>query len=109
MSKFPRTLRIGPYRFTLRVDDAAVLAYQDAGGAGVGALTNLPDHTMIFASACDHPAAILHEILHALADQSGLNIRLGNEREEDVIQSLDHGLLGVLRDNPDLLRYLIEE
>ena len=102
----PKTLRIGPYKYTLKVDDAAILDYQSVGGEQVGAFTDPPHRSMTFASASSQPSTTLHEVLHVLCDQSGLNIRLGSEREEDVIQSIEHLLLGVIRDNPALIAYL---
>ena len=106
-SRLPRSLRIGPYTYTLRVDDAAILAYQAQAGEIVGALTHLESFEMKFASTSSGPSTVLHEVLHVLMDQSGLAQRLGDEREEDTIQSLDHLLLGVLRANPALVAYLV--
>lgn len=100
----PRSIRIGPYTFTLRVDDAAVMGTQDS----IVAFTDLPKRVMTFSSNADQPASVVHESLHAIFDQSCLNIRLGSEREEDVIQSIDHGVLAWIRANPALMRYLVE-
>lgn len=108
MSRPPRTLRIGPYTFTLRVDDAAIIDEVGTGVDSIAAFTNLAALTMTFATKANQPAAVVHEILHVLSDQSGLNIRLGQEREEDVVQSLEHGLLAVIRANPALIAYLTE-
>lgn len=51
---------------------------------------------------------MLHEIIHQLFDDSG-GIDLPGDLEETVCQSLQAPLLGVLKDNPDLVRWLVGE
>lgn len=48
---------------------------------------------------------LLHEVLHAIADVSGLS-QIDSPDEENFIESVDSTLLQVLRDNPALLAYL---
>ena len=102
----PKSIKIGPHTFTTRVSDAAIMAMADARGDGISAFTDLSQLTMTFATASNLPVSVIHEVLHALFDNCGLNVRLGSDREEDVIQSIDHGLLAVLRSNPTLVEYL---
>ena len=108
MARLPRALTIGPYRYELRVDAPAVLTYTNIVGTGANGFSELLEHRIVLASAENAHHVILHEILHVLADQSGLDMRLGTDRTEDVIQSIDHLLLGVIRANPALVEYLTE-
>lgn len=50
---------------------------------------------------------LLHEVMHACFDSSGLTMK-DNCPEEMVVNDLTFPLLGVLRDNPDLVAYLTE-
>ena len=104
----PRTVKIGPYRYSLLVDDAAVAAQERASNDSIDAFTSLAKHEMRFSSAAHQPVSVIHEVLHALFDLTGANIRLGSEREEDVIQSIDHLIVALLQENPALIRYLVE-
>lgn len=50
--------------------------------------------------------ALLHELLHAIGRQSGLEYEPGEYTEEKFVVSLSHGLVALLRDNPALVEYL---
>jgi hypothetical protein len=50
---------------------------------------------------------MLHEIVHLLFDDSGLE--MASEDEERICLALQAPLLGVLRDNPDLVAWLTSE
>jgi hypothetical protein len=52
-------------------------------------------------------AVLLHEILHACFVDSSYEMTY--EEEERVVATLTNPLLSVLRDNPDVVRYLLEE
>jgi len=52
---------------------------------------------------------LLHEILHALIDQTSVKRQLKDmdkDLEEDFVWALTPRLLGLLRDNPELVEYL---
>lgn len=52
----------------------------------------------------DRERAILwHEILHAVESDAGISLT------EEQVRAMAAGLFAVLRDNPDLTRYLLEE
>lgn len=54
---------------------------------------------------------LLHEILHALISKTGLAEQGGilhGEAEEQMVQALTPLLLHVLRENPALVRFLVE-
>ena len=50
---------------------------------------------------------LIHEIIHQLFDVSGL--QLEKDVEEQVCLSIQSPMLGVLRDNPDLVAWLSSE
>ena len=50
--------------------------------------------------------ALLHEILHAIGRQSGLEYEGGDYTEEKFVIAFSHGLIALLRDNPELVDYL---
>lgn len=52
--------------------------------------------------------ALLHEILHAIGRQSGLEYEGDDYTEEKFVITFSHGLLALLRHNPELVRYLID-
>jgi hypothetical protein len=58
---------------------------------------------------------VLHEVLHGLITEYGLeNYMAGSDEievassEEQIVRLLAHGLTGFIRDNPDVLRWVIE-
>lgn len=50
---------------------------------------------------------LLHEVLHAILTDSPF--RLSNDDEERAIRAVTPGLLAALRDNPDLVKFLLED
>jgi predicted site-specific integrase-resolvase len=55
-------------------------------------------------------AILLHEIVHGIFTHSKLNKTLNEKEEllEDVVEIVAHGMLGVIRDNPGLVREIQE-
>lgn len=55
-------------------------------------------------------AILLHEIVHGILNHSKLNKTLNEKEEllEDVVEIVAHGMLGVIRDNPELVREIQE-
>lgn len=54
---------------------------------------------------------VLHEVIHAICDIAGMGYLIGvdDEGEERIIRLLTPWLLGLLRDNPRLVAYLLEK
>lgn len=50
--------------------------------------------------------ALLHEILHAIIRQTGLEFEGDDYTEEKFVIAISHGLLALLRHNPELLNYI---
>jgi Zn-dependent peptidase ImmA (M78 family) len=55
-------------------------------------------------------AVLFHEILHGIFSDSRLSETLDKDPAllEDIIEVMAHGILGVIRDNPDLVREIRE-
>lgn len=50
---------------------------------------------------------IIHEALHAVVYQQGL--KLGDEQEELIVNSMANGLTGILVDNPGFVNWIKEQ
>jgi Zn-dependent peptidase ImmA (M78 family) len=48
---------------------------------------------------------LLHEVLHAVWHEYGLQ---DDDREERIVHTLASGLIQVMRDNPQVIRYLLK-
>lgn len=106
MSRLPKSIKVGPYRYAVRVDDATV--DKEAGGRDLYAITRTGVHEIVFRKNTeDLQATLLHEVLHAVWALSGLDGRWeSHPTEEDAIETLDSLLLAVLQENPSLVSYL---
>jgi hypothetical protein len=49
-------------------------------------------------------STLLHEIVHAIYDEYGIS---KDDEEERVVNSISNGLSQVIRDNPDVLAFII--
>ena len=99
---FPRQVRIGPYRY--KVMDRR-------GGTDLGEceVDHLLLHISVGQPLDSERDTLLHEVLHACIAHSGLDRRLADDVEEDVIRSLSPVLLDTLQRNRALVRYLTGE
>jgi hypothetical protein len=52
---------------------------------------------------------LLHEVLHTVTFQTNLYNELGDEKEESFVWRIAPVLLTVLRENPELVAYLLAE
>lgn len=52
---------------------------------------------------------VLHEALHKVWEQAGLRDRYAATTEEYILSSLDGRICDLLRDNPDLVKLLVED
>ena len=50
-------------------------------------------------------AILLHEILHGIAFTTHQQLK----EEEEVVRAMTDGLCGVMRDNPDLFKWILKE
>ncbi len=98
----PPVVRISgrPWR-TVKMD----LTDQEAQGlsdSGNGTIAIHETHESLFAEQ----DTVLHEVMHSVFRQQG---RPYTQAEERFVTALTPGLLGVLHDNPELVKYLLRK
>lgn len=103
----PRKIRIGPHIYRVQTGKKAKQHLDDLGL--VGQCIPAEAVIMIYPGLSGTVAAecLLHEILHAIYDQTSLRGG-GKALEEDVVSSISALLVSVLRDNPTLVTLLVE-
>lgn len=105
--KYPATVSVGPHEYELDLSAAAGYARRADGELGHTELD-----TFKISVDPDRPDSgvaetVLHEILHAIFRQAALGERPGlAAAEEHVVTAMAPLLLGVLRQNPELIRAL---
>jgi hypothetical protein len=99
----PRALRIGGREWRIRfrklasMGDAYGLTHYDKG------LLDIANGQAPF----DTRDTVLHEAMHAILAQQG-RTSFGSEEEELYVRALATGLMGVLQDNPEFAKWLIQ-
>jgi hypothetical protein len=103
----PKKIKVGPFTVQTRLEpelqamtDSLVGLWQDK------LLTVLLDAGMTDELEKE---TLLHELLHAVWDCTGLSKRIDDDQEEEVIRCLSPLVFGMLRANPDLVEYLTEK
>lgn len=99
----PDTIRVFGRTYTFN--------YEQAGGLGqdrVGSCDNIHQIITIDAqqSLVEEADTVLHEVMHAIFYT--MKIGLDIDTEEKVVSALATGLIGVLQDNPEFARWIIE-
>lgn len=101
MTGKPKKVNVGPFRYTI----AWVEDLPESSG-----FTNM-DHRIIgVAGSCDEQTqreTLLHEILHAVIDMTGLRGE-DKDKEEKLVASISPVLYDVLRSNPTVVAYLLD-
>jgi hypothetical protein len=107
--KPPKTIKVGSriYKVSARRRDLH-RTQSEIQQSVLGATMNhrLKIHLDKKAAAGVVQETLLHEVLHAVTEFTGLDDNLG-ESEEDFVNRLSPVLLQVLRDNPELVEYLL--
>lgn len=105
-ARFPALIKVGPYRYRTRR-----VATKDALDGGSGSCNfhhHIIEVTLGF-SALYTKETLLHEILHAAWERAFPGAADSwDAYEERFIRDMSPVLLGILRDNPTLVRYLTE-
>lgn len=99
----PTSLRIGHARYTVTSDKAGCKARKAEGRSSGNKLA------IILRGDRPHDAeadTLLHEVLHQCLFQSGQG---GMADQEAFVLAVTGPLLGALRDNPELVAYLLTE
>jgi hypothetical protein len=110
----PKKVKVGSTRYTVRATEDALMRAEHLERSGLSGHTDY-DELVITVDpklAADRFAEVLlHETLHATFEHCGLGYDLEGQEdglEEQVVRRLAPALLGVLRDNPKLVRFLIQ-
>lgn len=102
--KLPKHVTVGPHRYRIRsTGKRTLLKLQGLMGQTDSRSNEI--HVSPQQSDDQQADTLLHEILHAAYDQTSLR-HLDAEGEEAVVSALAPILLGVLRNNPDVVRVL---
>lgn len=113
MISIPKKIKIGPQSWTVVERERATDGLLDDGSYGY----TLPNANLIVLDAniphSKKRSVMLHEILHAVRLQYDPTQKPSREADLDewehfFIGVWDNGLLGVLRDNPKLVEWLVE-
>jgi hypothetical protein len=108
MADLPTRLRVGPFVYTVQLDLARLRDFEQTQGA--------PQHGYTDRFTCEivldpteapgqRRDTLWHEVKHAVAGMAGYQ---GNLPEEEVIARMSPLELLVLRDNPQLVAFLLE-
>lgn len=100
----PKTIHVGPYAFRVVRRRTSI-----ADGEKVGD-TNIALARIRYSSAqspMQERATLLHEVLHAIAHTAAINDD-DELKQEEWISRIEAGLLGVLRDNHELVEWLLD-
>jgi hypothetical protein len=107
----PRKVKVGSTRYTVQATEDALMRAEHKEMSGLSGHTDYNAIVVDQKLAADRFAEVLlHETLHATFEHCGLAYDLEGQEgglEEQVVRRLAPVLLGVLRDNPKLVRFLI--
>lgn len=108
----PSSVAVGPFRYRVSLDSQEMLRMCRSqrtdllGNCDQRSLTILVEPDQAAGQMAD---TMMHEVLHAVVDMVGLGSEWGSEKEEAVVTRLSPALLDVLRRNPELVAYLLDE
>jgi hypothetical protein len=107
--KPPNSVVIGPYRYEVSVDEAAINAHSvNVQEECIGRVDRW-DQTIVIRpglGADVERESVLHELLHVVTRVVGLG---QHDNEERFVTAMAPTLLDALRRNPRLVRYLTEK
>lgn len=99
MVRMPRTIRVSPHVYNI----ARRAAKGDHGALDPGVLEIGVKRGLRRSKAQE---ILLHEVIHACVPAA---LERGPHSEEDFVVGITAALLGVIQDNPDLVKYLQEK
>jgi hypothetical protein len=105
-----RTVQVGPNRYRVVLDQAAIDRIGAEGGTDLLGDTDREKLVITLSPGAAEDVVretLLHEVLHAVFDVTGLGHEIGNKREEALIRRLSPALLDVIRRNPRLMADLM--
>jgi len=105
-TKRPNTVLVSPYTWQIKWSKAAVLSFHPNGDAcGSCDLSSMTIAVDPGKSEDYARVTLLHEILHAAIRSSDPNIE--SEAEEMAVASMTGPLLATIRNNPEVMAYLM--
>lgn len=116
--KRPNQVVICGQPFTVKWENRPTARLTKNSGDGVaGAMSRTEQLVAIRTTQGEHQLrdTVLHEVVHAILALTGQNDRFKPNKdephwpEEPVVAATATGLLAVLRDNPDLVAWLVED
>lgn len=108
----PTFIDIGPFRYTITIDELTRQRAQETDRSKVLGQTDHDKLEMILDAS--QPASLLretllHETLHLVTEMSGLRYDSGSDKDERLVRRMSPLLLEVLRRNPDIVAYLMDD
>lgn len=110
MSSAPTTVKVGPYTYTVTLSDARIKELEKENNADLYGFTA---HSFLEIAVSPDMAdlmvreTVLHEVLHAVLYTTGISNRFSENAEEHLVRALSPALFQMLRDNPQLVTYLV--
>lgn len=103
---YPRTIRVGPLDWTIKPWDARAANNSAAYGmCDKGTLTILIQEDLPIQW---EQHVVLHELLHAMHSTGGVRELVSDGNlEEGTVSIFTYQLQGLMRDNPELMDYLL--
>ena len=101
----PESLKVGGFTYRIELGGEEVRLAE----AGHSAETNHREQRIVFdlTHSLRRPKSLLHEILHCVTDVTDLDRDWG-DKEETYVERITGVLFAIFKDNPDLLRYWLE-
>ena len=106
----PTSVIVGPYTYTVKVDAERIKVLEKESNTELYGITT---HGTLEIDLQPEVAdlvlreTLLHEVLHAVLYTTGIADRLSDKNEEHLVRALSPALFSLLRDNHDLVQYLI--
>ena len=105
----PKVIHIGPHPYTVVVDEERINKESVEAKTRLLGYCDSERSEMILRpgqSDSQQKDTILHEVLHAITHQTGIQHELGDDDEEKMVVRMTPLLLLVLQSNWDLVEYL---
>lgn len=105
----PKSVRIGPLTFPIETTPLALEAATKDAGSDIDGYSKLSAVSIVVSPTLSPeyaPIVLLHEVLHMVLGVSGTD-SFDDGVEEAFVLGAAATLLGVLRDNPTLVAYLL--
>ena len=107
--RLPEKVKVGPFEWTVRMESLNTSLDRAANGFNYGATvkSQLEIQLAIGQAPGNLRDTLLHEVLHACWHTASLSSSAADE--EEVCSRLSTVLLSVLRENPQLVEFLVED